>query len=322
LDVAIEDALGRLPPELRSRIVREAPLAPFTSLQVGGPAEALLTVCREDELAEAVLAACSAGVPWFVLGGGTNLCVSDAGVRGLVIRNRAREATFGETTRVATGHSLMRLFVEAASRGLGGLEFAVGIPGTVGGALVSNAGAYRHSIAPLVRSLTVVEAGSVRTVDASWMQFGYRDSRLRRSADATECLISVELALTPRPVAEIQDEAREYQRNRIQRQPWQPSAGSFFKNVYDADLAQRVEGLPDDLRAAGVIPAGYLSAACGCKGLRVGGAEVSPKHGNFIVNVGGATPQDVRTLAEMVKRRVADRFGITLQEEVIYVGSW
>lgn len=319
---ASERAVQDLPEPLRSRVVRGVPLAPLTTLQVGGPAEFYLTVQTDDELAEAVALAQHHDIPWFVLGGGSNVCVADAGIRGLVIHNRAQNISFNETVRVSSGHNLIRLFLRTMCQGLGGLEFAVGIPGTVGGALVSNAGAYRRSIGPLVRSLIVVEAGELRRVPAAWMDFGYRDSRLRRSASHTDCLVAVELELRPRPKGEILQEARQYQHNRIHRQPWQPSAGSFFKNVYDHDLAERITGLPSELREAGVVPAGYLSAACGCKGLRIGGAEVSVRHANFIVNRGGASASDVRAVADLVKQRVAGRFGVLLEEEVLYVGAW
>lgn len=311
-----------LPETLQSRLRFGVPLAPLTTLRVGGPADVVFVARSEWELATAVRAAQLIGVTWFVIGGGSNLCVSDAGIRGLVIVNRAAELRLGTPVHVASGHSLMRLVVRTAAAGLGGLEFAVGIPGSVGGALVSNAGAYRKSIGSLVDSLVVAEDGDLRYVSPSWMSFGYRDSRLRQEGFPRASIISVDLHLRPRPSHDIVAEAREYQRNRIHRQPWGASAGSFFKNVYDADLAARVDGLPAELREAGVVPAGYLSAACGCRGLRHGGAEVSPRHGNFIVNRGNATASDIRCLAETVKRRVRETFGVTLEEEVLYVGEW
>ena len=317
-----DDLLKRLPTCLRDRVMQDVMLAPLTTLRVGGPADIFLPVGTAEELAEAVCAIRATGVPWFVLGGGSNVCVSDRGFRGAILLNRCSNLSLGELTTAGTGVGLMQLFLKAACAGLGGLEFAVGIPGTLGGALVSNAGAYRRSIAPLVESLEVVENGAVRSVSPAWMEFGYRDSRLRRCPETDACILSVTLRLTSRPPQEIFQEAREYQRNRIHRQPWQASAGSFFKNVYDEELAQRLPGLPQELREAGVVPAGYLSAACGCKGLGCGGAQVSPRHGNFIVNRGGATAQDIRTLAETVKERVRNAYGVVLEEEVLYVGEW
>ena len=314
--------LDAFPPALRSRIRTSVPLAPLTTLRVGGPAEAFFEARSEADLIEAAAAAQQTGLPCFVLAGGSNLCISDRGIRGLVIHNRARECTIGEMTSVASGHGMIPLVLKAAEAGLGGLEFAIGIPGSVGGALVSNAGAYRRCIAPFVCSVRVVMEGCLRTFHPDWMEFAYRSSRLRRPGAPRACLIAVDLHLTRRSRADILAEACEYQQNRIHRQPWEPSAGSFFKNVENIELANRLDGLPQRFRDAGVVPAGYLSDACGCRGMRLGDAQISPWHGNFIVNTGRATASEVRALAEEVKRRVMDRFGVQLEEEVIYAGDW
>lgn len=289
---------------------------------MGGPAEFLLTVYSEAELIKALCAAQRSGLPWFILGGGSNVCVSDHGVRGVTILNRATEVSIAERINAASGCGMSQLFLQTACAGLGGLEFAVGIPGTLAGALVSNAGAYRHALAPLVALLRIVEEGEIKTVGPEWMEFGYRDSKLRRQGLPTAGIVGAELRLEPRSPADIWHEAREYQRNRIFRQPWAPSAGSFFKNVYDAALAQRLHALPEPLKEAGVVPAGYLSDACGCRGLRCGDAEVSRRHANFIINRGRARAADIRTLAEQIKARVYDTFGVMLEEEVLYVGEW
>jgi len=314
--------LAAAPPAVRSATARDEPLCAHTTLRVGGPADLYWCARDADQLAEVLALAQRLGAPVTLLGGGSNVCISDRGVRGLVIRNRCERAVVGPETHCEAGRSFMQLFVDTARASLSGLEFAVGIPGTLGGALVSNAGAYRQSIGEVVDRLEVVESGQRRIVGADWMGFSYRDSRLRRSGAEPAAIISVWLKLRPAPRSVILDRARENQRNRIHRQPWQPSAGSFFKNVNDADLAARLPDLPDPLRAAGVVPAGYLSAACGCRGLAVGGAQISPRHANFIVNRGGATAADVRSLAELVKRRVQEEFGVVLEEEVLYVGDW
>ncbi len=309
-------------PVLRERMRTGVRLAGLTTLRVGGPADAFIEVRSEAELVEASSVAQQVGLQHFILAGGSNLCISDRGIRGLVIYNRARECSLGETTSVASGHGTIPLVLKAAEAGLGGLEFAIGIPGSVGGALVSNAGAYRRWFSPYVRSVRVVTDGSLRTVGPDWMEFAYRNSRLRRPGAEPACLIGADLHLSPRPRAEILAEACEYQHNRIHRQPWEPSAGSFFKNVESREIADRLDGLPERFRTAGVVPAGFLSDACGCRGLRHGGAQISPRHGNFIVNAGDATAGDVRAVAEEIKRRVLDRFGVQLEEEVIYAGDW
>ncbi len=314
--------LEALPTELRAHVRLAEPLWRYTTLRVGGPADLYFRATRSDDLAEITAAAQRFEVPYFLLGGGSNVCVSDRGVRGLVLHNECRNCEIGEITRVDTGYEFMKLFQDAARAGLSGLEFAVGIPGTVGGALVSNAGAYRQNICDLVVELDVVEGGRRQSVGPEWMGFSYRDSRLRRPDNSPATVVRTTLRLVPKPRLEILARARENQRQRIFKQPWYPSAGSFFKNVYDKQLAEALPDLPAPMKEAGVVPAGYLSAAVGCKGLTVGGAQISRRHGNFVVNRGHATAADIRTLTGIVKERVRERFGVELEEEVLYVGDW
>jgi UDP-N-acetylmuramate dehydrogenase len=322
----MNDLVCRLATELERDILlslrTNEPLAPHTTLRVGGHADIFYSTASADDLAQVVAAAQRTGVPWLLLGGGSNICVSDRGFRGLVILNRCAACDVGPATRVDTGHNLMSLFLKTARAGLSGLEFAVGIPGSVGGALVSNAGAYRQNIDALVRELDVVESGERKTVPVDWMEFSYRDTRLRKSGREPAAVVSVTLELTPRPRTDILARARDNQRQRIFKQPWNPSAGSFFKNVADPELAQIVPDLPAPLRESGVVPAGFLSQACGCKGMRVGGAAITGRHGNIFVNLGGATAADFRRLAEMVKSRVRDKYGVELEEEVLFLGEW
>ncbi len=311
-----------LPPDVGGRIRWQEPLRRYTTLRVGGPADLFFRATTADNLAEVTAAAQRFDVPYFLLGGGSNVCISDRGVRGLVILNECMHCEMGEITRVDSGYPFMKLFQRAARLGLSGLEFAVGIPGTVGGAMVSNAGAYRQNICDLVVEIDVVENGERQTVGAEWMGFSYRDSRLRRPGGSPATIVRVTLRLTPRPRPEILARARENQRQRIFKQPWYASAGSFFKNVYSRELADLLPDLPKPMKEAGVVPAGYLSAAVGCKGLTVGGAQISRRHGNFVVNRGHATAADIRALTAQVKQRVRERFGVELEEEVLYAGDW
>lgn len=317
---------GRLAAELGAELYGamrpDEPLWRYTTLRVGGPADLFFEARDADALAAVTSAAQRAGAPLFLLGGGSNVCVSDRGVRGLVVRNLSAAAEIGQTTRVDCGHTFMGLFLKAARAGLSGLEFAVGIPGSVGGALVSNAGAYRQNIDVLIQAVEVVEGGERKTVPPQWMGFAYRDSRLRQPDAPPVALLGVTLRLTPRSRREILARARDNQRQRIFKQPWLPSAGSFFKNVYDRALAEQLPDLPRAMKEAGVVPSGFLSAACACKGLTVGGAQISRRHGNFVVNRGGATAQDIVDLTRIVKQRVHERFGVALQEEVLFVGEW
>lgn len=315
-------AIDGLSSAARAALRRNEPLALHTGLRVGGPADYFLLAASADVFAEAVAAAQRCGMPHFILGEGTNVCVADAGVRGLVIKCACRAAEIGEMTRVDAGHNFMRLFVRCMRAGISGLEFAVGIPGTVGGALVSNAGAYRANICDLMEAVEVVEEGVRKWVEPDWMEFSYRDSRLRRDGGRPAALVAAKLRMRRAPKTEIRLKARDIQMQRILKQPWEPSAGSFFKNVYDSALAEALDRLPAAMKAAGVVPAAYLSEACGLKGFAVGGAAISPQHANFIVNRGGATAADIRQVAATVKLRVFERFGMLLEEEVMYVGDW
>jgi UDP-N-acetylmuramate dehydrogenase len=322
----MDDLISRLDSELDPTLVSavrlDEPLAPYTTLRVGGPADLFFLARNADDLASVVAAAQRTAIPYFLLGGGSNICVSDKGFRGLVILNLAESCKIGTTTHADTGHNLMSLFLKTAQAGLSGLEFAVGIPGSVGGALVSNAGAYRQNIDAIVRELDVVESGIRRQVGPEWMEFSYRDTRLRKPDREPAAVVSVTLELTPAPRRDILARARDNQRQRIFKQPWNPSAGSFFKNVTNAELAQVVPDLPRGLREAGVVPAGFLSQACGCKGLKIGGAQITGRHGNIFVNRGGATASDFRRLAGTVRRRVRESYCVELEEEVLYTGDW
>jgi len=314
--------LASLPPKILEAILHNEPMRNHTYLRVGGPADLFYAARETDALAEITMLAQREGLPLFVLGEGTNVCVSDRGVRGMVVQNACRHAEIGPTTYADTGHNFMQLFVRTMQAGLSGLEWAVGIPGTVGGALVSNAGAYRGNICDLVTRIEVVEGGERRWVTPDWMGFSYRDSRLRREGGAPAALLGVTLTLTPGRKTDIRLKAKEIQMQRILKQPWQPSAGSFFKNIRDRDLAATLPNLPENMRKFGVVPTAFLSEECGLKGFTIGGAGVAERHANFIVNRGNATATDIRAVAETVKQRVFDRFGLRLEEEVLYVGDW
>lgn len=277
-----------------------------------------------DELAAASTFAQVSQTPTTVLGWGSNVLPSDDGVPGLTIVNRASRIAVAATGEVLadSGCGFQELFLKTAQAGLHGLEFAVGIPGTLGGALVSNAGAYRSCVSEFLAEIEIVFEGRRKWVSAEWMEFSYRDSVLRRPKPPSATILRVAMKLpTGKPKA-IYDEAREYQRQRIGKQPPPASAGSFFKNVNDHALAQSLSTLPAPLKQAGVVPAGYLIELCGLKGRRVGGAMLGVRHANFILNVGGATATEIRRLAALAQERVADRYGVLLEEEVLYLGDW
>ncbi|HZH98109.1 MAG TPA: UDP-N-acetylmuramate dehydrogenase [Fimbriimonadaceae bacterium] len=299
-------------------------LKPFTTLKAGGPAEMFYVARSVEELAQVSLEAQRTGVHTTLLGWGSNVLPSDDGVPGLCLVNNARSIeVLGDGEVLAdTGCGFQELFLKTLQAGLRGLEFAVGIPGTLGGALVSNAGAYRSQVSEFLIALEIVCEGERQWVDPSWMGFSYRDSRLRQVEPIQCTLLRVKMKLPtgdPRPGYE---EARDYQRQRISKQPPPASAGSFFKNVVDANLAEALDTLPPRLKEAGVVPAGYLIEKSGLIGCRLGGAMFASRHANFIVNVGNASATDIRRLATLARKTVYEKFGVEIEEEVLYIGDW
>lgn len=304
-------------------IRHHVPLHQFTSLAAGGPAEYLAVAHSRDELEQAILWAKAKAVAVQLLGWGTNVLPSDSGVSGLVIINRAQTIQIEvNVVEADSGAMFQDVFLRAAQASLEGLEFAVGIPGSLGGALVSNAGAYRSNISAVVTKLDVVQDGVRKHVDPSVMQFSYRDSILRQLHPPELYVLGATLTLEPGSAQDIYNRAREFQRQRISKQPPMASAGSFFKNVEDRVFAERLADLPEPLRLAGVVPAGFLIERCGLRGYRLGGAMIADRHANFIANVAQATASEIRELAAYVKDVVKNRYGVVLEEEVLYIGDW
>jgi UDP-N-acetylmuramate dehydrogenase len=320
----MSESISRLMENLpKGALVEEnAPLRHLTTLQAGGTARCLVRARSLESFAEACSLAQCFGLPHVILGSGSNVLISDAGFSGVVILNGCTRIDVGDETYAETGCWFQDLFLAAAQANRAGLEFAVGIPGTLGGALVSNAGAYRANIADLLMLVEIVESGERRWVEPDYLRFAYRDSILRRPDPPPIALLSVKLDLPIGDAKEIYDRAREYQRQRISKQPPHASAGSFFKNVHSRELADSLEGLTSGMRESGVVPAGLLIEKCGLKGALSGRAGISRKHANFICNLGGATASDIRALAELAKREVMSKFGIALEEEVLYLGDW
>lgn len=300
------------------------PLRAYTTLRAGGKAEYFTVARSADELAAAAAAAHRADIPLTILGGGSNMLPSDDGVPGLTVLNLAKRMVVARTGEILadTGCAFQDVWLKSAQAGLTGLEFAVGIPGSLGGALVSNAGAYRSNIADHLESLDVVAGGERSWVEPVALGFAYRDSILRSATPPKLVVVRVRLKLQAGDRKAIYDAARDFQRQRIGKQPPQASAGSFFKNVNDPELAARLVGLPEGLKKVGVVPAGYLIEAAGLKGFRMGGAAQGTRHANFVLNLGAATATDIRRLAEHTKKVVFEKFGVMLEEEVLYLGDW
>ncbi len=291
------------------------PVARYTTARIGGPADVLLEAASAKELQSLVVAARESQLPITILGGGANVLVSDAGLRGLVIVNKAKRIEFRENAQVwcESGTVLPTLARECVTRGLAGLEWAVGVPGTVGGAVVGNAGAHGRDIAADLLSVTILnDANEVVEWSKDELQFAYRSSRIKRDAgskrqDANSTTRYVVLAVTfqltladPIELAKKADEFNEYRRR---TQPPGASMGSMFKNP------------PGEA-------AGQLIDQCGLKGTRVGDAEISKVHANFFVNHGQAKASDVKTLIDLAQQRVKEKFGIDLELEIELIGEW
>jgi len=296
------------------RARRDAPLAPLTTFKAGGSADWLVDVTSETELRAALEMAGGAGVPVAILGGGSNVLVSDAGVRGLVLRVRPMEVsqTAPDRVRADAGLTINGLVRWTISRGLAGLEAWAGTPGTVGGAIYGNAHFGGRNIGDLVAAVRVLAPqGEARTLPASEMEFGYDSSRLQRTR---EVLLWAEFLVSPGEPAGLRLVARASLAHRKKTQPLEtPSAGCIFQNP------DRVrDAVPEDIPAS----AGALVDRAGLKGSRSGAAKVSDTHANFIVNEGGASAADIRALIERCKRDVRERFGVALREEIVYFGEF
>jgi len=282
----------------RGGILCEEPLARYTTWKIGGPAELMVSPADRDDLACCVEWASRTGTPWRVLGNGSNLLVRDEGVRGLVIRLRkVLDEIDWQGPRVVAwaGAMLPAVANQAASRGMAGLEFAAGIPGTVGGAVIMNAGWHQFEIANVIERVELLEAdGRRRTLPAEACGFGYRRSAFRERRVVVLCAT---LSLRPDDPAAVRQRLETYAESRKRNQPTeQPSCGSVFLKP-EGDFA------------------GRLIEAAGLKGLRVGDVEVSRKHANFFVNRGRARATDVLELVERVEAEVERRFGVRLVRE-------
>lgn len=296
------------------RVRNDAPLAPLTTFKVGGHADWLVDVRSEDELRRVLVLAEQHGQPVTILGGGSNVLVADAGVRGFVIRVRPADVSQPAPDRVRAdaGLTINGLVRWTIGRGVAGLEAWAGTPGTVGGAIYGNAHFGGRNIGDLVHAARVItKDGGVQTVPASEMEFGYDTSRLQRTR---EVLLWAEFKAGTGDSDALRAVARASLAHRKKTQPLEtPSAGCIFQNP---DPAR--DHVPD-----GIPPsAGALVDRAGLKGSREGAAKVSDTHANFIVNEGGASAADIRTLIERCKTAVRDRFGVALREEIVYLGEF
>lgn len=284
----------------RSIIKENVPLASYSTMRVGGPAAFAAFPKDGNELSALISEARENKIRYIIVGNASNILFSDRGFDGLVIFTTAMRGVQwnGTSVTAACGASLTGLSAAATKKGLSGLEFAFGIPGTVGGAVYMNAGAYGSQVSAVLTGSTYLHGTEILCRSAEEHKFGYRTSIYRSNDDI---ILSATFSLTPANADEIAQQAENNMLSRKSKQPLEyPNAGSVFK------------------RPEGAFP-GALIEQAGLKGLRIGGAEISEKHANFIINKGNATADDILRLTETAQKEVFRRFGIHLETEIIYI---
>jgi UDP-N-acetylmuramate dehydrogenase len=276
----------------------------FTTFRIGGPAKYFLVAKKKEELIKAISLAKKLKIPFFIFGGGSNLLVADEGFKGLIIKIQNSKFKIQNSKIVAEAGTILGQLVSASVKsGLTGLEWAIGIPGTVGGAIWGNAGAFGKSMADVTKTVTVFEIknqkSKIKILKNKDCKFGYRESIFRHKKNLI--IFSAIIQLKKGKKSEIKKKIKKYLEYRKKTQPLNfPSAGSVFKN-----------------------PPGFFAAKlieeCGLKGKKIGGAKISEKHANFILNLGRAKAKDVLKLIKLIKEKVKKKFGIVLKEEICYL---
>ena len=288
------------------KVKENVSLAPYTSARIGGPADYLITASSSDELAEVMTFIWQQHLPYFILGGGSNVLISDQGVRGVTLLNRAKAVHFenGDQPKVwvESGVVFSNLANRCASKGFSGLEWAATVPGTVGGAVYGNAGAFEGDVSGNLIWAEILTESNRERWSIEEMAYGYRTSLLKRGA-LKAIVLSAELSLKNATKEEVSAKIGQFSERRKSTQPPGASMGSMFKNP-QGDYA------------------GRLIEAAGLKGTRVGNAEISTLHGNFFVNHGRTKASDIRALIELAQRTVQGKFGVVLELEIELVGEW
>ena len=299
-------AVDALRQKFGDAVQENIPLAPYTSARIGGPADVLLTVKSADEFAAVMQFIWEHELPHYVLGGGSNVLVSDKGVRGIVVLNKAKEVLFetGDSPTVwcEAGVIFSNLANRCASKGLAGLEWAATVPGTVGGAVYGNAGAFGGDVSGNLIHAELLTVNGREKYSVEQMGYGYRTSVMKRG-EIKAIVLSALLRLKNSTKEEVSVKIEQFSERRKATQPPGASMGSMFKNPAGDH-------------------AGRLIEAAGLKGTRIGTAEISTLHGNFFVNHGETRASDVRELIDLTRTTVKQKFGVELELEVELVGEW
>lgn len=312
--------------DIKDKIKEQVALAPLTTFKIGGAAKYYIEITTIEELKAAVDWANSEKISFYIFAGGSNILVDDLGFDGLIIKMGNRGlAVKGERLEMGAGLEMAQAISAAASNSLSGLEWAIGIPGSVGGAVRGNAGAFGSSIESVVETVEVfsVKKADFRIMSRNDCGFEYRDSIFKSTDDFI--IFSVTLKLLKGNSAEINGKQAKYQRHRDQTQPKLPSAGCIFKNLLFDDIKIKNADLADEINEEklvkqGKVGAGWLISKLDLGGLKIGGSKISLEHANFIVNTGKASAADVVMLISYIKQQARDELGIQLQEEIMYLG--
>ena len=315
--------IKKLLPEIKKNVL----LKNYTTFKIGGRAKYFYIAKNTEDLIKAILVAKKFKLPFFILGGGSNLLVSDEGFRGLVIKILFSKSYFLNSQISAEAGTILGQLISATlNTGLTGLEWAAGIPGTVGGAICGNAGAFKKSMKNIVKEVEVFDLKNkkIKILKNRDCKFGYRDSIFKQKKNLI--ILSATLQLKKGNKKEIEKKIKEYLNFRKEKQPLNlPSAGSVFKNF--TPHRNEVSGAGPALKMAlqefnrkDLIPAAYLIEKCGLKGKKIGKVKISEKHANFIVNLGGGKAKDVKKLINLAKKKVKNKFSITLEEEIQFLG--
>lgn len=313
--------------ELAEALLENEPLANYVTMRVGGAADFVYIANSMDDLIKVLKICFENRIPYLMIAGGSNIIPSDAGFPGLAIINGSSNISFiPEKSQVIvdSGCVYARLITEAAARGLGGMEWWFGLPGTVGGAVHNNAETWGHDMSEVVRHLTLLfpptedKEARIEQVPTSWMQYRYRSSRLKSwKGTAKPIILTVTMQLRRQPKDEIVRKMKDLKQGRwdLNQPKGVSSAGSFFKNPggeshLDPDLRK-----PED-------SAGWLLEQVGAKKISVGQAAVSSQHANFLTNKGNASAKEVYDLAQELKQKVHEQFAVPLEEEIEYIGVW
>jgi UDP-N-acetylmuramate dehydrogenase len=305
MNQALSEALSKI-----AEVRRDEPLSKHATFGVGGPADVYVIATTEDELRLAYAESRARAEPVFVFGSGSNVLVGDGGIRGVTIENRTSEVEgpvqngAGLKVRVASGVSLATLARRMASSGFGGIEWACGIPGSIGGAVVSNAGAYDVSLKDILKSVRVGDAdGKVATLPAAELHLEYRTSAFTEGEIEDLVLLSADIRVDEANADELKQKVREYDEDRKASQPPGQNCGSVFKNPADH-------------------PSWWYVDQVGLRGHRIGNAQFSELHTNFILNLGGATAHDIVQLIELAEERIEEQFEVDLEREVALIGEF